>query len=158
VSTILPLARWILPLAGAAAGAALSLAGGGGYGFGFALVAGAALGLILALLLQAMATLVGHAPTAEPPSDRRLRQLENDKQLLLRSIREIEFDAKLQRVSNEEAAQLTEPLRQRAVRVLRDLDEARVAEGQTVKQRIEREVQRRLMAGRRTDRDATAQS
>jgi hypothetical protein len=150
--------RLILPLCGAASGAVLSLAHGGGYGVGFAAVAGAALGLLLALLLLTVATLVGHAPTEEPPSDRRLRQLENDKQLLLRSIREIEFDAKLQRVSEAEAARLTEPLRQRAVRVLRDLDEARVAESRTVDQQIEREIERRLMADRRVGRDAAAPS
>jgi hypothetical protein len=69
--------------------------------------------------------------------------LEREKQFVLRSIKELEFDRALGKVAEEDFNRLSRRLRSRAMRLMRDLDEA-VHEPRA---RIEREVAERLGIG-----------
>ena len=111
----------------------------------FAAFAGAAVGVLLAQVLGTLALLLSHLEPTEVTDDLRLRMLQQNKLLLLRTIREIEFDAELKRIDPEEAERLAQPVKQRAMRILRQLDELKAAgEDQTTDQQIEQEVRRRL--------------
>ena len=109
-----------------------------------AMLIGALLGWTVMLVVDGVLTWTGPLSGPARLGHRRQQQLERDKQALLRAIKEIEFDATLQRLDPEEAAALSAPLRARAVRLLRQLDEARQQGAMTVEQQIEREVSRRL--------------
>ncbi|MBK8482652.1 MAG: hypothetical protein IPL40_16060 [Proteobacteria bacterium] len=137
---------WLLPLLLVAPGVALvARSGGGGTAIALAALAAAALGALLHLLLRSVGTLVGQLEQPPPAPDQRLRDLEREKLLLLRSIREINFDAGLQRLDEAQAAQLAAPLRQRALEVLQQLDAARLGQPPLLlDQQIERELKRRL--------------
>jgi hypothetical protein len=107
---------------------------------------GLAVGWLIHLAFRALAAVLGqieHIPQA--CGEERRAILEKDKRVLLRSIREIEFDTKLQRLDAAEAERLVAPLKEKAIRVLRQLDQIRVGDGDaTIKNEIEREVVRRL--------------
>ena len=151
---VLLIARWLLPLGLGLAGAISSCASAGNRAstvtLVFSALVSAALGTLLYLLLHAVSLLVGLTSRSVQPSDHRLRLLELDKRLLLRAIKEIEFDAALKKISTEEADELIKPLRERAVRLLRELDEVKVDQSDDVEQQIDREIGRRLELRRRT--------
>lgn len=65
--------------------------------------------------------------------------LEREKTLLLRSIKELEFDRGMGKVSEKDFAEMSARLRARAARLMRQLDA-----GSLYRQQIEREVERRL--------------
>lgn len=138
--------RWLLPLLLIVPGiTVVARGGGGGTEIVLAALAAAALGTLLHLLLRSLGTLLAHLDQPPPAPEQRLRELEREKQLLLRSIREVEFDAGLQRLDDEQAAQLVAPLRQRALQVLQQLDAARVGQAPArLDQQIEQELKRRL--------------
>lgn len=108
---------------------------------------GVLLGWSVVLVMESLAALMGlpsRAPAGASLSARRLLQLERDKLQVLRSIKEIEFDAELQRMDASEAAALCEPLRRRALGLLRQLDQARLEKPLSVEQQIQGELERRL--------------
>lgn len=139
----------LLPLLLVPPGILLVARGGGGAAeLVLGALAASALGVLLNLLLRSLATLTGQLEQPPPAPDQRLRDLEREKQLLLRSIRELEFDAGLQRLEAEQAAELAAPLRQRALRVLQELDVARLGQAPPrLEQQIEFEVKRRRAGG-----------
>jgi hypothetical protein len=65
--------------------------------------------------------------------------LEREKTLLLRSIKELEFDRGMGKVSEKDFAEMSARLRARAARLMRQLDA-----GSLYRQQIEQEVERRL--------------
>jgi hypothetical protein len=67
--------------------------------------------------------------------------LEREKQRVLRSIKELEFDFAMGKMSNEDFEEMTGRLRRRALGLMRQL------EGSGYREQIEREIARRLGAG-----------
>jgi hypothetical protein len=65
--------------------------------------------------------------------------LEREKTLVLRSIKELEFDRAMRKVSEKDFVEMSARLRTRAARILRQLDAAG-----TYREQIDSEVQRRL--------------
>jgi hypothetical protein len=65
--------------------------------------------------------------------------LEREKGLLLRFIKELEFDRRMGKVSEKDFSEMSSRLRTRAARVMRQLDA-----GSVYREQIEREVRRRL--------------
>src|SRR5262245_25327912 len=65
--------------------------------------------------------------------------LEREKSLVLRSIKELEFDRAMGKVSEKDFAEMSGRLRTRAARLLRQLDA-----GAGYREQIEREIERRL--------------
>jgi hypothetical protein len=65
--------------------------------------------------------------------------LEREKSLVLRSIKELEFDRAMGKVSEKDFAEMSGRLRARAARLLRQLDA-----GAGYREQIEREIERRL--------------
>ena len=65
--------------------------------------------------------------------------LERDKALVLRSIKELEFDRAMGKISDKDFAEMSARLRSRAARIIRQLDA-----GTTYRQQIEDEIARRV--------------
>ena len=78
---------------------------------------------------------------AEVLGGRTRAALEREKTLLLRSIKELEFDRGMRKVSEKDFAEMSARLRARAARLMHQLDA-----GSLYRQEIEREVERRLSA------------
>lgn len=100
--------------------------------------AGAAIGVAMLRLLTPLTT----RQRAEAPrvlGGRTRAALERDKALLLRSLKELEFDRAMGKVSEKDFADMSARLRARAARILRQLDA-----GSGYRAEIEREIQRRL--------------
>ncbi len=110
--------------------------------------------VILLGLLMATAALVGYAtlravrPLVSPDDDRTVMigqrtrvALEREKMLALRSIKELEFDRAMGRVSDEDFKEMSGRLRTRAARLMRQLDA-----GTGYREQIERELEKRLEA------------
>jgi hypothetical protein len=110
--------------------------------------------VILLGLLMATAALVGYAmlravrPLVLPEDDRTVMigqrtrvALEREKMLALRSIKELEFDRAMGRVSDEDFKEMSGRLRTRAARLMRQLDA-----GTGYREQIERELEKRLEA------------
>ncbi len=136
--------RLILPLLLGGAGAALKLRGGADASeLVLILLAGALLGWALALSFEGTVALVT-GPRPEGLTDRRLAELEREKEIVLRSIKDIELDAALHKLEEEDARELCQPLRKRAVALLYELDRARASQPTSVEVAIESELQRRL--------------
>ena len=108
--------------------------------------------IILLSVLMAAAAFVGFAalrmlrPLVSPEDDRTVMigqrtrvALEREKTLALRSIKELEFDKAMGRVSDEDFKEMAGRLRQRAARLIRQLDA-----GAGYRQQIERELEKRL--------------
>ena len=118
--------------------------------------------IILLSILMATAALVGYAalrmlrPLVSPEDDRTVMighrtrvALEREKTLALRSIKELEFDKAMGRVSEEDFKEMAGRLRVRAARLIKQLDA-----GVGYRQQIESELQKRL--GDADARPATA--
>jgi hypothetical protein len=133
-----------LPALVAAAAVAVMLhAGQAGIPVSLALLGGALLGWAVALVLEATAVLFGASAPGPGLGRQRRRQLERDRGLVKRTLRELAFDARMQRLSDEQTETLATPLRQRAQR-LADLLGAEAQAGQSgVDERIEAELTRR---------------
>ncbi len=87
----------------------------------------AALSLLLVLwLLQRTANSILHEPPTETQraTGRRRKELEREKQDLLKAIKEIQFDHEMHKLSDEDFHALTATYRGRALRVMRQLDES----------------------------------
>ena len=84
------------------------------------------------------------APDAELPEDvdaTRRTELQQEKKILLKAIKEIEFDHEMGKIDDEDAAEITKTYRARAIEILRLLDENKSIDYQAV---VEKEVARRL--------------
>jgi hypothetical protein len=79
--------------------------------------------------------------------------LEREKQLVLRSIKELEFDFAMGKMSQSDFDEMGGRLRRRAVGLMRQLDE-----GSGYREQIEREVERRLKAMDGDDAPARAKT
>ncbi|HEY8550063.1 MAG TPA: zinc ribbon domain-containing protein [Vicinamibacterales bacterium] len=108
----------------------------------------AAYHLILPLLSQE------HLLRRRPVGERTRAALESEKTLLLRTIKELEFDRAMGKVSDEDFAEMSQRLRARAVRVLQQLDQA----GSRDRERIERELDERLGTAGDAAADAPARA
>jgi hypothetical protein len=110
--------------------------------------------VILLSILMATAALVGCAmlravrPLVSPEDDRTVMigqrtrvALEREKMLALRSIKELEFDRAMGRVSDDDFKEMSGRLRTRAARLIRQLDA-----GVGYRDQIERELEKRLAA------------
>ncbi len=108
--------------------------------------------VILLSILMAAAALVGYAvlrvirPLMSPDEDRTVMigqrtrvALEREKMLSLRSIKELEFDRAMGRLSDQDWREMSGRLRTRAARLIRQLDA-----GSGYREQIERELQKRL--------------
>jgi hypothetical protein len=91
--------------------------------------------------LRTVLPLVG-PPREDAPEalgDRARAALEREKTLVLRSIKELEFDRGMGKVSEKDFAEMAARLRARAARLMRQLDA-----GSLYREQIEKEVERRL--------------
>lgn len=77
--------------------------------------------------------------TAQAPV--RLRELERDKQAVLKAIREIELDYQMRKISEADYREMLQRYRTRAMRIIRELDA-----GDNYRQLIEEELKTRLAA------------
>ena len=91
--------------------------------------------------LRTVLPLVGPRPEEAPEviGDRARAALEREKTLVLRSIKELEFDRGMGKVSEKDFAEMSARLRVRAARLMRQLDA-----GSIYRDQIEKEVERRL--------------
>ncbi len=135
----------LLPVlvAGAAAGFRLQV-GETGPGLPLLMLGGALLGGVVALMLESVAVMLGLLREEATASQRRRGELQREKEILLRSIKDIESDAALGKVDAEQAGQLAGPLRERATLVLRELEQAQQQARAGIEEQIERELSRRL--------------
>ena len=110
--------------------------------------------IILLSVLMAAAALVGYAalravrPLVSPEQDRTVMvgqrtrvALEREKMMALRSIKELEFDRAMGRLSDEDWREMSGRLRARAARLIRQLDA-----GSGYRAQIERDLTKRLGA------------
>ncbi|HEY0712215.1 MAG TPA: hypothetical protein VGF45_06055 [Polyangia bacterium] len=81
------------------------------------------------------------ARTADARTSVRLRELEREKQLVLKAIREIEHDFQMRRISDADHRELTHRYRARAMRLIREIDA-----GDDFRGLIEAELKTRLAA------------
>jgi hypothetical protein len=111
--------------------------------------------VILLGVLMGTAALVGYAalralrPLVSPEEDRTIMvgqrtrvALEREKLLTLRSIKELEFDRAMGRLSDEDWAEMSGRLRARAARLMRQLDA-----GSGFREQIEKDLAKRIGAG-----------
>src|SRR5688572_13754569 len=91
--------------------------------------------------LRAVLPLAGTVRDASPEllGDRTRAALEREKLLVLRSIKELEFDRGMGKVSEKDFAEMSARLRARASRLMRQLDA-----GSLYREQIEKDVQKRL--------------
>ena len=91
--------------------------------------------------LRTVLPLVGPPPedTSEVLGDRARAALDREKTLVLRSIKELEFDRGMGKVSEKDFGEMSARLRARAARLMRQLDA-----GSIYRQQIEKEVERRI--------------
>jgi hypothetical protein len=82
---------------------------------------------------------------SERPSERALATLEREKALVLRSIKELEFDRAMGKVSEKDFDEMAGRLRARAIMLMKQVD----AGGAGYRELIERELQARLKKGDR---------
>ena len=80
----------------------------------------------------------------DPPSERARAALEREKSLVLRSIKELEFDKAMGKVSSRDFDDMAGRLRGRAVMLMKQLDEG----GSAYREIIERELKTRLKDSR----------
>jgi hypothetical protein len=104
------------------AGAAM----GGGSSVPFLAMATAVLGFVVWGVFRAAQALVREpaAREATVATGRRRKELEREKQALVKALKELEFDHKMGKVSDKDFADISGTYRARAVRVMRQLDEA----------------------------------
>jgi hypothetical protein len=79
------------------------------------------------------------APAAAPRSSARIKELEREKQLVLKAIKEIELDYLMRKIAEPDYKEMVERYRGRALRVMSELEA-----GDNFKPLIERELRDRL--------------
>src|SRR4029078_6801798 len=120
--------------------------------------------VILLGFLMGTAALVGYAalralrPLVSPEEDRTVMvgqrtrvALEREKLLTLRSIKELEFDRAMGRLSDEDWAEMSGRLRSRAARLIKQLDA-----GAGYREQIERDLEKRIQGDARLKAPAEA--
>jgi len=137
----------LLAAAGAVAGIAYGMLGAKlsfgpplvvvGLGGMTVVLAGLALYRMVDPLLRAGADRVVEAPQAPA----HFRELERDKQLVLKAIREIEFDYQMRKIAEPDYHEMVQRYRTRAMRIIRELDA-----GDNYRPLIEEELKTRLLA------------
>jgi hypothetical protein len=138
----------LLALGGAAVGAAYGyLALGMRYGPPLVVVALGGLTLVLcALALWRVIDPLTGAEQAQQTAAKtpyRIRELEREKQAVLKAIKEIELDYQMRKISENDYREMVEKYRARALRILGEL-----AAGDSYRALIERELKDRLAAAR----------
>jgi ribosomal protein L40E len=94
-----------------------------------AFLAGAtlAMGWVVWLAFRAAQALVKDAPVTDAGAvvtGKRRKELEREKQALLKALKELDFDHQMGKVSDKDFADISATYRARAIRVMRQLDEA----------------------------------
>jgi hypothetical protein len=112
--------------------------------------AGAAAGAFYRMLAPLTAPVV--LRMGEPVSERTRAALEREKALVLRSIKELEFDRAMGKVSQGDFDEMAGRLRARALSLMKQLDLGSAGYGEA----IEREMQKRLKRAARTTAPAAA--
>jgi hypothetical protein len=79
-------------------------------------------GFVAIALSQAIAGFFGRGPVAEPIDEQARQRLEREKALVLRSIKELEFDRAMGKVSDADFTAISQRLRARAMTLMQDLD------------------------------------
>lgn len=93
----------------------------------FLVLATLALGWVVWLAFRAAQALVKDAPVAEAGAvvtGKRRKELEREKQALLKALKELDFDHQMGKVSDKDFADISSTYRARAIRVMRQLDDA----------------------------------
>ena len=103
-----------------------------------------ALVMVIGLLIRSARALVeeGGAADGVQATGRRKKELEREKQLLLKALKELEFDHEMGKISDADFRDIGGGYRARAMRVLRQLDE----QGADYKALVEKELKARLGA------------
>jgi hypothetical protein len=97
--------------------------------------------LVVGLLLRAARALVEEVGVeATHATGRRKKELEREKQTLLKALKELEFDHEMSKISDSDFRDIGGGYRARAMRVLRQLDE----QGADYKALVEKELKARL--------------
>jgi hypothetical protein len=112
---------------------------------------GALVGLAALNALRPLAT--GETRQPEMVGSRTRAALEREKNLLLRSIKELEFDHAMGKVADTDFHEMSARLRSRAVRLLQELDNT----GSGYRDLIERELARRLVKAGSVDVDGSTE-
>lgn len=92
--------------------------------------------VLIGVLLLTVERMVGAVlgATISPPragGTRRRRELDREKMFALRALKELEFDYKMGKLSESDHQQMAGPLRERARRIFREIDDAPAARAQT---------------------------
>ena len=123
-------ARLVYPaivLATAAAVGGYALWSGGRASVPFLVFATLALGWVVWLAFRAAQSLVKEVPVADAGAvvtGKRRKELEREKQALLKALKELDFDHQMGKVSDKDFADISSTYRARAIRVMRQLDDA----------------------------------
>src|SRR3954466_6365749 len=100
---------------------------GGRSSVAFLVGATLAMGWVVWLAFRAAHALVKDAPVAEAGgvvTGKRRKELEREKQMLLKALKELDFDHQMGKVSDKDFADIGATYRARAIRVMRQLDDA----------------------------------
>jgi ribosomal protein L40E len=100
---------------------------GGRMAVAFLVLATLALGWIVWLAFRAAQALVHDAPAVDAGAvvtGKRRKELEREKQALLKALKELDFDHQMGKVSDKDFADISATYRARAIRVMRQLDDA----------------------------------
>jgi hypothetical protein len=119
-----------------------TLMAGGREPVAFLMLATVTLGWVVWLVFRAAESLVKPLENTDGivATGRRRKELEREKQSLLKAIKELEFDHEMGKVSERDFADIGQQYRGRAIRVLRQLDEG----GQEYEALIAKDVAARL--------------
>ena len=90
----------------------------------------------------------------ERPTERARAAIEREKALVLRSIKELEFDKAMGKIAAKDFDEMAGRLRARAVMLMKQLDDG----GSGYREMIERELKARLRSGLAASKDPAAQS
>ena len=116
---------------------------GGRSSVGFLVFATLALGWVVWLAFRAAQALVKDGPVVDAGAavtGKRRKELEREKQSLLKALKELDFDHQMGKVSDKDFADISATYRARAIRVMRQLDDA----GRDYETMIAAEVGKRL--------------
>jgi len=105
-----------------------------------------AMGWVVWLVFRAAQSLAKDAPVVESGAavtGKRRKELEREKQALLKALKELDFDHQMGKVSDKDFADISATYRGRAVRVMRQLDDA----GRDYEAMIAADVGKKLASG-----------
>lgn len=130
-------------LAAAAAVGGYAAWSGGRSSVAFLVGATLAMGWVVWLAFRAAQALVKEPPAVEAgtvATGKRRKELEREKQALLKALKELDFDHQMGKVSDKDFAEISSTYRARAIRVMRQLDDA----GRDYEAMIARDVAERV--------------